>query len=145
MTLRKTKSPSSPCLQHAAVPLLLVIVAVVRVTYVIITMRQALALLHQESLSFNTCDSRNSNKISRRAYREGVVIAVCQGCTTKHWIADNLGWSKFSGGFNNGETNIEEFLEARGETVNRVSKDVWELENLYYTSESQSGDEENLQ
>jgi len=56
-----------------------------------------------------------------------------------------LGWSKFSGGFNNGETNIEEFLEARGETVNRVSKDVWELENLYYTSESQSGDEENLQ
>ena len=59
---------------------------------------------------------------------------MCKGCSSKHLIADNLGWSKFAGGFTEGETNIEEYFEARGQggTVNRVSKDVWELENLYY-------------
>ena len=70
------------------------------------------------------------------AYREGVVIAVCKGCNSKHLIADNLGWTKFAGGFTDGETNIEEFLEARGEKVSKVSKDVWELEKLYYAKEN---------
>lgn len=70
------------------------------------------------------------------AYREGVVITVCKGCNSKHLIADNLGWTKFAGGFTDGETNIEEFLEARGEKVSKVSKDVWELEKLFYTKET---------
>jgi len=61
------------------------------------------------------------------------VIAVCKGCNTKHMIADNLGWSKYAGGFNDGETNIEEFFQNRGESdsVHRVSIDAWDLEKLY--------------
>ena len=103
------------------------------------------------------CNTRNKNKISRlgkfsesiyfeiivhdqhstfiyifhwKAYRKGVVIAVCKGCKSKHLIADNLGWSNYLDGFD-GESNIEEFLMAngRGEDVNRVSSTVWELEN----------------
>ena len=65
------------------------------------------------------------------AYRSGVVISVCKGCSSHHWIADNLGWSDYIGGFE-GDTNIEEFFAARGfeEHVNRVSKDVFELEQM---------------
>jgi len=81
----------------------------------------------------NICEERNINMVSRKAYREGVVIAVCKGCNTKHMIADNLGWSKYAGGFNDGETNIEEFFQNRGESdsVHRVSIDAWDLEKLY--------------
>lgn len=65
------------------------------------------------------------------AYRKGVVIAVCKGCMAKHLIADNLGWSDYIGGFE-GETNIEEYMEAngRGDEVNRVSEEVFELEQI---------------
>ncbi len=73
------------------------------------------------------------------AYTKGVVITVCKGCMTKHLIADNLGWSKFWGtdGFE-GNTNIEEYMDdiGKGDEVNRVSKDVFHLEQLY------SGDNE---
>lgn len=79
----------------------------------------------------NVCNKRNSNRVSRLAYTKGVVIVVCKGCGSKHLIADNLGWSNYIGGFETGETNIEEFLEAKGrsEDVNRVGPTVWELEN----------------
>jgi len=65
------------------------------------------------------------------AYTKGVVIGVCKGCGTKHLIADNLGWSNYIGGFETGETNIEEFLEANGRSddVTRVNPTIWELEN----------------
>merc|ERR1712129_15395 len=68
------------------------------------------------------CDMRNSIKVSRQAYRHGVVIAVCKGCEAKHLIADNLGWSTYIGGFE-GDTNIEDYLETRdrAEDINRVS------------------------
>mmetsp|Transcript_14513 Transcript_14513/g.21394 ORF Transcript_14513/g.21394 Transcript_14513/m.21394 type:complete len:229 (-) Transcript_14513:373-1059(-) len=81
----------------------------------------------------NLCETKNTNKISRKAYREGVVIAVCKGCKCKHLIADNLGWSKYINGFNDGETNIEEFFQMKGQEdrVNRVSQDVWELEQIH--------------
>mmetsp|Transcript_19880 Transcript_19880/g.24540 ORF Transcript_19880/g.24540 Transcript_19880/m.24540 type:complete len:229 (-) Transcript_19880:238-924(-) len=89
------------------------------------------------------CNTRNSNKVSRHAYRNGVVISVCKGCQGKHLIADNLGWSNYIGGFD-GDENIEEFLEnqGRGDEVNRVSKDIWELEELFdegVTSEDMEG------
>ncbi len=64
------------------------------------------------------------------AYREGVVITVCKGCNSKHLIADNLGWTKFAGGFTDGETNIEEFLEARGEKVSKVFELVGSVVDL---------------
>lgn len=57
---------------------------------------------------------------------------MCKGCTSRHWIADNLGWSKHVGGFDGEETNIEEYFANRGDddAVNRVSQDVFELERV---------------
>ncbi|KAL3780482.1 hypothetical protein ACHAW5_007511 [Stephanodiscus triporus] len=94
------------------------------------------------------CGTRNSHSVTRMAYRNGVVIAVCKGCLSKHLIADNFGWNKYAGGFDydNGETNIEMYmanrdLEARkngmgGEVMNdlvkRVSRDVFDLESILY-------------
>lgn len=77
------------------------------------------------------CETRNSHKVSRMAYRNGIVITVCKGCMSKHLIADNLGWTKYLGGFN-GDTNIEEFMESMGrkDEVNRVSQEVFDLEQI---------------
>lgn len=77
------------------------------------------------------CDFRNSNRVSRIAYRNGVVICVCKGCMAKHLIADNLGWHNYIGGFE-GEPDIEQFLASKGrkDDVKRVSPEVFELEQL---------------
>lgn len=101
------------------------------------------------------CSTRNSHSVTRMAYRKGVVIAMCKGCMSKHLIADNLGWSNYIGGFDfdNGERDIEMFMENRdqdarengmdGEKVNdlviRVNQDVFDLENILY-----KGKEENV-
>ncbi len=79
----------------------------------------------------NICETRNSHKVSRMAYRNGIVITVCKGCMAKHLIADNLGWTKYLGGFN-GDKNIEEFMESMGrkDEVNRVSQEVFDLEQI---------------
>eukprot|EP00551_Chaetoceros_affinis_P005577 CAMPEP_0203673224 /NCGR_PEP_ID=MMETSP0090-20130426/11451_1 /ASSEMBLY_ACC=CAM_ASM_001088 /TAXON_ID=426623 /ORGANISM="Chaetoceros affinis, Strain CCMP159" /LENGTH=249 /DNA_ID=CAMNT_0050538815 /DNA_START=64 /DNA_END=813 /DNA_ORIENTATION=+ len=79
------------------------------------------------------CETRNVHKVSRLAYTKGVVITVCKGCMAKHLIADNLGWSKFWGDYGfDGKTNIEEYMDeiGRGDEVNRVSKDVFHLEQI---------------
>jgi hypothetical protein len=96
----------------------------------------------QMQYTCNVCDHRNTNMVSRQAYREGVVISVCKGCQAKHMIADNLGWEGF--GDDNETQNIEEFFQKRitgDETddadkqhVNRVSIDAWDLEKLYRAS-----------
>lgn len=77
------------------------------------------------------CETRNSHRISRMAYRNGIVITVCSGCLSKHLIADNLGWTKYIGGFD-GDTNIEEFMKTMGreDEVARVSQDVFDLETI---------------
>jgi hypothetical protein len=83
------------------------------------------------------CTTRNSHRISRMAYRKGVVIAVCKGCESKHLIADNLGWQI---GFDSdkGERTIEQFMQNRNEEsgeedlVQRVDKEVFELEKILY-------------
>ena len=77
------------------------------------------------------CDHRNSVRVSRIAYRNGVVICVCKGCSAKHLIADNLGWHNYIGGFE-GEPDIEQYLASRGREndVKRVSPEVFELEQL---------------
>lgn len=81
----------------------------------------------------NVCETRNTHKVSRLAYTKGVVITVCKGCMSKHLIADNLGWSKHWGdsGFD-GMANIEEYMDdiGKGHEVNRVSKDVFDLEQV---------------
>ena len=77
------------------------------------------------------CETRNSNKVSRVAYRNGVVICICKGCMSQHVIADNLGWTNF--GLDQGERNIEEYFASRGleNHVNRVSEEVFELEKVW--------------
>jgi len=83
----------------------------------------------------NVCETRNKHSVSRIAYSKGVVIARCKGCDTQHLIADNLG---FTGGFpNKNETTIEEHFADGG--VNRVSKEVFDLEHVLQGYDSTSG------
>lgn len=93
----------------------------------------------------NKCDTRNSHQVSRLAYQKGVVIAVCKGCMAKHLIADNLGWSGFipQGGFTEGATNIEN-TAGMGDEVHRVTKDVFELENMLYNGPDLYSSESNV-
>ena len=38
------------------------------------------------------CGTRSSKQFSKRAYRRGVVVVKCEGCSSLHLVADNLGW-----------------------------------------------------
>mmetsp|Transcript_40959 Transcript_40959/g.80143 ORF Transcript_40959/g.80143 Transcript_40959/m.80143 type:complete len:221 (-) Transcript_40959:20-682(-) len=76
----------------------------------------------------NLCDGRSTYEVSRVAYREGLVICQCKFCEANHLIADHTDLS--SGGFD-GAGNIEEFFRMTDRAVNRVSKDVWALEDIY--------------
>jgi len=86
------------------------------------------------------CETRNTHRVSRLAYRHGVVIAMCKGCQSRHLIADNLGWLDHKGGFEGDINDIEDFFASKGdeEAVNRVSSDVFDLESLLDVSESGS-------
>ena len=85
----------------------------------------------------NVCETRNRNKVSRIAYRKGVVISTCKGCGTQHLIADNLGFTNL---WDENEGNIEKYFKSKGmeDSVNRVSKDVFDLENML-SHDSESG------
>jgi hypothetical protein len=65
------------------------------------------------------CSSRNTKFISKLAYDKGVVIVKCGGCSNNHLIADNLGW--WPDLTDKGIKNIEDLLEAKGESVRRVA------------------------
>ena len=85
----------------------------------------------------NVCETRNRNKVSRIAYRKGVVISTCKGCGSQHLIADNLGFTNL---WDEKEGNIEKYFKNKGmeDSVNRVSKDVFDLENML-SHDSESG------
>lgn len=56
-----------------------------------------------------------------------MVIAICKGCSAKHWIADNLDPTL-------SDNNIEEYFESQGkeeDKVKRVNKDVYEIERVW--------------
>ena len=57
--------------------------------------------------------------VSRQAYREGMVIAICNGCKAKHMIADNL--HKSSGYHIEDDGHLD---------LLRVSTDVFNLEKI---------------
>lgn len=40
----------------------------------------------------NVCEARQQKTFTKHSYEKGVVIISCDGCSTKHLIADNLGW-----------------------------------------------------
>jgi hypothetical protein len=84
----------------------------------------------------NVCETRNRVLISRIAYREGMVIAICKGCQSKHWIADNLDPTLHA-------NNIEEFFSSQGmdDKVNRVSQDVYEVERVWDFAAGQVADD----
>ena len=97
------------------------------------------------------CNTRNSIKVTRIAYRKGIVIAKCKGCDNKHLIADNLNWlSGFD--YDNGERNIEQFMENRSEEsefanedlVMRVDKEVFDLESVLYKDQAVGGGGNNV-
>ncbi|KAJ3175461.1 hypothetical protein HK101_010649 [Irineochytrium annulatum] len=58
--------------------------------------------------------------MSKQAYQRGVVIIKCEGCGSKHLIADHLGWFDSVGGRMG---TIEEIMERAGREgeVRRVS------------------------
>lgn len=73
------------------------------------------------------CDTRNVHQVSRIAYRQGVVIVRCRGCSSQHWIADHQ-----LGGF----TDIETYLQQQQQQgtsggVHRVSRQVFDLEQVW--------------
>lgn len=65
-----------------------------------------------------------------------MVVAVCKGCGTKHWIADNLDPVLV-------DNNIEEYFNAKGEPdmVSRVNEDVYEIERVWNIRSGQISDE----
>ena len=89
----------------------------------------------------NVCETRNRVLVSRQAYREGMVIAICKGCDSKHWIADNLDPTLAS-------NNIEELFAANAtgqendQQVNRVSQDVYDIERVWQVKGGEMQDED---
>lgn len=77
--------------------------------------------------------------LGTKAYNKGVVVVTCKGCDSQHMIADNLGWSNHPGGFEGADT-IEDYLEKKGQgdSVTRVSQEVWDLEHLMEESSTLS-------
>ena len=67
------------------------------------------------------CETRNSVRVSRVAWNEGLVIGKCMGCDARHMLADNTGLTD--------ETNSSKFSNvvneaiARGEEVRRLGLD----------------------
>ena len=73
------------------------------------------------------CDGRNAQLVSKLAYKEGIVISTCKTCKVTHFIADNLkklDMSEYG-------SKIDEYLESKGERVQRISLTPEEVENNF--------------
>jgi len=69
------------------------------------------------------CETRSVKKISKQAYHHGCVLVRCPSCKNLHLIADHKNV------FEDGDWDIQKYLESRGETVKVVTDDsgVFEL------------------
>lgn len=73
------------------------------------------------------CNSRNAQLISKIAYKEGIVVSTCKTCKVTHLIADNLkklDMAEYG-------AKIDEYLESKGEKVQRLTITAQDLENNY--------------
>ena len=61
------------------------------------------------------CGLRQGKSMSKGAYEEGVVLITCDGCKSRHLIADNLGW------FGDDNSNVESILAEKGLDVRKLS------------------------
>lgn len=61
------------------------------------------------------CDNRTTRMFTKHSYHHGVVLIRCECCEGVHLIADNLGW------FDDGISNIEQFLKFKGEELKKLS------------------------
>jgi uncharacterized Fe-S cluster-containing radical SAM superfamily protein len=86
------------------------------------------------------CETRIRKRFSRHAYYKGIVIISCPGCQVRHLIADNIGWFKdvprsaARAGY-----HIDDFAQ-----VERVSMEVFELEEAFYATGTELDEEKKL-
>ena len=62
------------------------------------------------------CETRAVRGFSRQAYENGVVIVTCPGCSSKHVVADRMGWFGEPG-------SVEDFI-AQADTDGGASQKV---------------------
>lgn len=75
----------------------------------------------------NICKGRVAQMISKIAYQQGMVISTCTHCKNKHLIADNEGKLDFP----SFGKKIEDFLQAKGENIQKLSLTSKDLEENY--------------
>ena len=66
-------------------------------------------------------------QVSKVAYNHGMVVSTCKHCKNKHLIADNEGKMDMA----QYGKKIEEFLESKGEVIQRLSVSPKDLEDNY--------------
>jgi len=66
------------------------------------------------SFECKKCNKRNTKTCTQTAYHKGLVVIRCDGCSSFHLIADNLGWVR------DDKKNIEEIAIENKENVCKV-------------------------
>lgn len=67
-------------------------------------------------------------QISKVAYYKGMVVSTCRSCKNYHLIADNERKLDMGGDYG---PRIDEFLASKGETVQKLTMSLKELEENY--------------
>ena len=73
------------------------------------------------------CNTRNTQEISKVAYKEGIVVSKCSNCKSSHLIADNTGKLDMA----EYGKKIDRYLESKGESVQRLVLTPEQLDENY--------------